>query len=165
MRRDRVALLLAATVVLGGCSTSDRGTVEAKAPAGGVLLKGAGATFPSLLYQRWFTLYQDSHRGAAIAYDAVGSGEGIRRFTGTNVKPEEAVDFACKGEGPVTALQLLEALKADLVFWPERGIAGELPDDGFAGPEDRDGIPGPHFHAGEFLGPDGDGLAKEVAFA
>ena len=93
MRRDRVALLLAATVVLGGCSTSDRGTVEAKAPAGGVLLKGAGATFPSLLYQRWFTLYQDSHRGAAIAYDAVGSGEGIRRFTGTNVKPEEAVDF------------------------------------------------------------------------
>jgi phosphate transport system substrate-binding protein len=58
-----------------------------------VLLKGAGATFPSLLYQRWFTLYQGSHRGAAIAYDAVGSGEGIRRFTGTNVKPEEAVDF------------------------------------------------------------------------
>jgi phosphate transport system substrate-binding protein len=58
-----------------------------------VLLKGAGATFPSLLYQRWFTIYQGSHPQAAIAYDAVGSGEGIRRFTGTNVKPEEAVDF------------------------------------------------------------------------
>jgi phosphate transport system substrate-binding protein len=29
----------------------------------------------------------------AIAYDAVGSGEGIRRFTGVDVKPEETVDF------------------------------------------------------------------------
>jgi phosphate transport system substrate-binding protein len=93
MRRDGVALLLAAAAVLGGCSFSDRGTAEAKAPAGGVLLKGAGATFPSLLYQRWFAIYRGSHPNAAIAYDAVGSGEGIRRFTGTNVKPEEAVDF------------------------------------------------------------------------
>ena len=93
MRRVRVVLLLAAIVVLGGCSFSDRGTVEAKAPAGGLLLKGAGATFPSLLYRRWFTIYQGSHRGAVIAYDAVGSGEGIRRFTGANIKPEERVDF------------------------------------------------------------------------
>ncbi len=93
MRRVRVALLLAAIAVLGGCSFSDRGTAEVKAPAGGLLLKGAGATFPSLLYQRWFTIYQGSHRGAAIGYDAVGSGEGIRRFMGANVKPEETVDF------------------------------------------------------------------------
>lgn len=94
MRRACIALLLgAAAVVLGGCSSSERGTAEAKAPPGGVLLKGAGATFPSLLYQRWFTLYQGGHSGVAIAYDAVGSGEGIRRFTGRNIKPEEAVDF------------------------------------------------------------------------
>jgi phosphate transport system substrate-binding protein len=93
MRRDRLALLLAATAVLGGCSFSDRGNVEAKAPAGGVLLKGAGATFPSPLYQRWFATYQGSHPKTAISYDAVGSGEGVRRFTGSNVKPEETVDF------------------------------------------------------------------------
>ncbi len=93
MGRDRVALLLAATLVLGGCSFSDRGEAEAKAPAGGVLLRGAGATFPSLLYQRWFALYQVSQPKTAIAYDAVGSGEGIRRFAGNNVKPEETVDF------------------------------------------------------------------------
>ena len=93
MRRVDVAVVLAASLVMGGCSSSDRGTVEAKAPAGGVLLKGAGATFPSLLYQRWFTTYEASHPTAAIAYDAVGSGEGIRRFSGTNVKPEETVDF------------------------------------------------------------------------
>jgi phosphate transport system substrate-binding protein len=92
MRRVRVALLLAAAAVLGGCSFSDR-PAEAKAPAGGVLLKGAGATFPSLLYQRWFAIYQSSHPALAIAYDAVGSGEGIRRFTGSGIKPEEAVDF------------------------------------------------------------------------
>ena len=93
MRQDRAALLLAATLALGGCSSSDRGTVEVKAPAGGVLLKGAGATFPSPLYQRWFAIYQSSNPKAAIAYDAVGSGEGIRRFRGSGLKPQEAVDF------------------------------------------------------------------------
>lgn len=93
MRRVHVVVLMAAATVLGGCSLSDRGTVEAKTPSGGLLLKGAGATFPSLLYQRWFATYRASHPTAAIAYDAVGSGEGIRRFTGNNVKPEEAVDF------------------------------------------------------------------------
>jgi len=87
MRRVGVSVLLAAFALLGGCSSGER-TAEAKAPAGGVLLKGAGATFPSLLYQRWFATYQASHPGAAIAYDAVGSGEGIRRFTA-----EETVDF------------------------------------------------------------------------
>jgi phosphate transport system substrate-binding protein len=57
------------------------------------LLRGAGATFPSLLYKKWFAEYQAAHPGVEITYDAVGSGEGARRFIGNGVKEEERVDF------------------------------------------------------------------------
>src|SRR5262249_599082 len=62
-------------------------------PAGGVLLSGAGATFPSILYDEWFTAYRSERRTVAVAYEAVGSGEGVRRFGGTNAKDDERVDF------------------------------------------------------------------------
>jgi phosphate transport system substrate-binding protein len=62
-------------------------------PPGGVLLVGAGATFPSILYDEWFRMYHAEHPQSAVAYDAVGSGEGVRRFIGMNVKDEEPVDF------------------------------------------------------------------------
>ena len=75
-----------------GCSSPEQ-TAEAKAPAGGVLLRGAGATLPSPLYKEWFAAYQSGHPDTAVSYDSVGSGEGIRRFLGRNVKPEELVDF------------------------------------------------------------------------
>jgi phosphate transport system substrate-binding protein len=64
-----------------------------QAPAGGVLLRGAGATFPSLLYKKWFAGYRDAHPDVAVAYDVVGSGEGVRRFMGKAVKDEDIVDF------------------------------------------------------------------------
>jgi phosphate transport system substrate-binding protein len=57
------------------------------------VIRGAGATFPSLLYKRWFTVYHDSHPDTYIKYAAVGSGEGIRRFIGSNVPEDEQVDF------------------------------------------------------------------------
>ena len=50
-------------------------------PPGGTLLHGAGATFPSPLYRNWFAAYERNHPSAVIAYDAVGSGEGVRRFS------------------------------------------------------------------------------------
>jgi len=62
-------------------------------PPGGVLVRGAGATFPAPLYERWFQRYSADHPSTVITYDAVGSGEGIRRFTGTNVDADERVDF------------------------------------------------------------------------
>ena len=88
--------LLAVAVLLGGlygCSSQDGKEEKAKAPPGGVLLRGAGATFPSWLYKRWFEVYQKDHPKTVITYDSVGSGEGIRRFIGKNVKEEERVDF------------------------------------------------------------------------
>jgi phosphate transport system substrate-binding protein len=44
------------------------------------LIRGAGATFPAPLYQRWITLYRQQRPDVKIVYDEVGSGEGIRRF-------------------------------------------------------------------------------------
>jgi phosphate transport system substrate-binding protein len=100
MRRPvQIVVLLGIAAILHGCSAGAVPRQEGGAgpkpvvPAGGVLLQGAGATFPSVLYEKWFGLYQADHPSTVIAYDAVGSGEGIRRFIGHNVKDEELVDF------------------------------------------------------------------------
>jgi phosphate transport system substrate-binding protein len=51
----------------------------AKVCAQDVVLSGAGASFPHPLYKRWIDLYGSS-TGVRIAYDSVGSGEGIKRL-------------------------------------------------------------------------------------
>ena len=43
-------------------------------------LRGAGATFPAPLYQRWFELFQEEHPNVHISYEAVGSAEGVERL-------------------------------------------------------------------------------------
>jgi phosphate transport system substrate-binding protein len=92
--------LLISASLLVGCSAKagvpTRGeTLRQKpvVPEGGILLQGAGATFPSILYKKWFETYQAAHPKDVITYDAVGSGEGIRRFIGQGIDPEEKVDF------------------------------------------------------------------------
>src|SRR5271157_597219 len=55
-------------------------------------LRGAGSTFAAPLYKKWIDEYSASHRNVSISYDAVGSGEGVKRFlAGT-------VDFAGSDE-------------------------------------------------------------------
>jgi phosphate transport system substrate-binding protein len=88
--------LLALTLLLGvpaACSPPGGATQQAGPPAGATVLRGAGATFPLILYRQWFSTYQHDHPGTVVTYDAVGSGEGIRRFIGRNTKEEERVDF------------------------------------------------------------------------
>lgn len=41
---------------------------------------GAGATFPAPLYQHWIKEFGASSPDFSISYDAVGSGEGVKRF-------------------------------------------------------------------------------------
>jgi phosphate transport system substrate-binding protein len=89
---------LVASLSLSACSA---GAVPKKEPAkappaippGGVLLRGAGATFPAPLYEQWFRMYSTAHPDEVIAYDAVGSGEGVRRFVGKSVAEDERIDF------------------------------------------------------------------------
>ena len=45
-----------------------------------LLLNGAGASFPYILYLKWFSEYRRVEPGAAINYQSIGSGGGIRQF-------------------------------------------------------------------------------------
>jgi len=88
-------------VLLAGCKSNvpERppeevvAQAEEKPPAGSIQLKGAGSTFASLLFARWFKVYHSAHPDIYITYDAVGSGEGVRRFIGKNVAAQDQVDF------------------------------------------------------------------------
>ncbi|MGC9525409.1 MAG: phosphate ABC transporter substrate-binding protein PstS [Limnospira sp.] len=52
-----------------------------------VTLKGAGASFPAPLYQKYFSAFKQD-TGITVTYDAIGSGGGIDRFIA------DSVDFA-----------------------------------------------------------------------
>jgi phosphate transport system substrate-binding protein len=97
MSTNRTRWLVLATAVVAAVLTSAApvrgGQASIQPPSGGVLLRGAGATFPAPLYQRWFEGYAKANPKVAVSYAGVGSGEGIRRFVGKSVAPEERVDF------------------------------------------------------------------------
>lgn len=97
-----VSLVVVGLLFLASCTNSTPPkNVEASTanepnetiPAGSVVLRGAGATFPSLLYKRWFVAYHAVHPDTYVKYAAVGSGEGVRRFVGKDIPQEELVDF------------------------------------------------------------------------
>jgi phosphate transport system substrate-binding protein len=114
-KKIRLAAVLCLCAVLAACNSSAPPKVQAsiaepevQVPAGALLLKGAGATFPSLLYKRWFTAYHDSHPDVFIKYAAVGSGEGIVRFIGKNVDPADQIDFGAS-DAAMSDAQLAQA--------------------------------------------------------
>jgi phosphate transport system substrate-binding protein len=49
-------------------------------PASSAEIAGAGATFPANLYAAWIEAFEAQQPNTRIVYEAVGSGEGIRRF-------------------------------------------------------------------------------------
>jgi phosphate transport system substrate-binding protein len=80
MTRQYVALLWAVAL----CSVSvscTRDSTSGNTTTSTVQLQGAGATFPAPLYKKWREEYQKRHPEVTLEYDAVGSGEGIKRFT------------------------------------------------------------------------------------
>jgi len=125
---------------LGACSNAtppkvptESKPVEEAIPAGSIQLRGAGATFPALLYQRWFSVYHDSNPGTYIRYEAVGSSEGIRRFLGTGVAEKEQVDFGAS-DAALSDSQIAEANNGVLMLPATAGcvvLAYNLP--GFNG--------------------------------
>jgi phosphate transport system substrate-binding protein len=48
-------------------------------------ITGAGATFPTPVYQKWFNEYQKAHSGVQINYQSIGSGGGIQQLTAGTV--------------------------------------------------------------------------------
>jgi phosphate transport system substrate-binding protein len=76
-------------------------------PAPAVELRGAGATFPAPLYNAWIERLKKAHPEASINYEAVGSGEGIARFT------EGDLDFAASDvAAPTTGGEKAEGVGA-----------------------------------------------------
>lgn len=68
----------------------------------GVLINGAGASFPYPLYAKWFSEYQKVKPDTQINYQSIGSGGGIRQFG------QRTVDFGAS-DAPMTDEQLKDA--------------------------------------------------------
>ena len=60
-------------------------SVQAQTPAAGIVLAGAGATFPAPLYKQWIAAYRKVEPTVVLDYKAVGSGEGVKRFLADSV--------------------------------------------------------------------------------
>lgn len=78
MTLKKIAAVALGSVALVACSPkTETGFVPQQ-------LTAAGATFPASLYQRWFQDYANEG-GHKVAYQAVGSGAGVRQFAAGTV--------------------------------------------------------------------------------
>jgi phosphate transport system substrate-binding protein len=85
----RTAVLVMAVLVAGGLVWAQ----------GGLLINGAGATFPYPIYSKWFDVYHQKNGSIQFNYQSVGSGAGIKQVT------EGTVDFGAT-DGPMNDDQL-----------------------------------------------------------
>jgi len=109
------------------------GRSEAQSPAPTVL-NGAGATFPAPVYEKWFASVAEKYKDVRLKYEAVGSQEGIQRFSsgeldfaGTDIPLSDetlaqigrkAFHFATV-LGAVVPVYNVAGLQHDLRFTPE----------------------------------------------
>jgi phosphate transport system substrate-binding protein len=73
-------------------------------------LTGAGATFPAVLYSKWFNEY-DKATGVQVNYQSIGSGGGIKSIS------DQTVDFGAS-DAPLTDDQLKDAKGGALLHIP-----------------------------------------------
>jgi phosphate transport system substrate-binding protein len=98
-------------------------------------LKGAGATFPYPIYEKWFTNYSRQTPAVQITYDAVGSEAGVRKLLDGSVDfgasdcPEIFRELAPDSEskylffpsviGAIVPIVNLPGFTSDVAFTPE----------------------------------------------
>ena len=103
------------------------------------ILKGAGATFPYPVYEKWFTNYRRENPALQITYEPIGSEAGVRMLLADNVDfgasdSPEAVHELAPGDGEkysffpsvvgaVVPVVNLPGLRGDIAFTPE-ALAG-----------------------------------------
>ena len=80
------------------------------APAQGVDLTGAGATFPNPIYTAWTHAY-DMATKIKVNYQSIGSGGGVRQIT------EQTVDFGAS-DGPMSDEELAKAKGGAIMHFP-----------------------------------------------
>jgi phosphate transport system substrate-binding protein len=76
--------------------------ISGTALAGGLLINGAGATFPYPLYSKWFAEYNKLHPDLQFNYQSIGSGGGVKQIT------EKTVDFGAS-DAPMSDAELAKA--------------------------------------------------------
>jgi len=89
-------------------------------PSDQVKLNGAGATFPFVLYSKWFSEYNKLYSNIQINYQSIGSGGGIKQFT------EKTVDFGAS-DAPMKDDQIQAAGGAPNVFHIPTVLGGVVP--------------------------------------
>ena len=74
------------------------------------MLKGAGATFPFPVYEKWFTNYRRENPSVEITYEPIGSAAGIRRLL------SNTVDFGAS-DSPDVIQELAPGTRIDISFF------------------------------------------------
>ena len=97
MIKPRLAILLSAiSAVLASSVIAPAETINA-----------AGATFPAVIYQKWFQEYHKLHSDVQVNYQAIGSGAGIQQLT------QGTVEFGAS-DVPMTDEQIAKITKYKL---------------------------------------------------
>jgi phosphate transport system substrate-binding protein len=91
--RNRIVNLIAAAAFAAAAIPAGAQTIQ---------LNGAGSTFGTPIYTKWFSEYNKIHPNVQINYQSIGSGGGIRQIT------ERTVDFGAS-DGPMTPEQMKAA--------------------------------------------------------
>lgn len=127
MIASRWAAVLMIALLLGLGVSCERKVQETGPPK--TKISGAGATFPAPLYKKWIEEYQKAHKDVEISYEAVGSGEGIKRFLKQDVDfgasdaamSDEQMDMVARGA------KLIPATAGTIVLlYNLKGLTGPL---------------------------------------
>ena len=123
-------IVLWVVLVVGSSGLSCTSDKPASSKTVGPLsLQGAGATFPAPLYKKWLEEYNKSHPEVQVSYEAVGSGEGTKRFMAGTVD-FGASDAAMSDEEMAavkTGVQLIPVVAGSIVLaYNLEGLGGEL---------------------------------------
>lgn len=100
-----------------GLTKASGGAAPVTPSAAGTVLRGAGATFPYPVYDKWFTTYRRANPNLEIGYEAVGSESGVRKLLAGEV------DFGAS-DSPQAVRELAPAEEAKYVFLP--AVAGAV---------------------------------------
>ncbi|HEV3272705.1 MAG TPA: phosphate ABC transporter substrate-binding protein PstS [Candidatus Methylacidiphilales bacterium] len=76
-----------------------------------ITLNASGATFPAPIYNRWFAEYSTAHPDVHINYQGVGSGAGIKSFTG------DLTDFGAS-DAAMTDAEMAKVTDGGVVLLP-----------------------------------------------
>jgi phosphate transport system substrate-binding protein len=91
MMRGRLAAVMIAAAMMAACGrgqssgAAPTGATDSGSTNGAMQINGAGATFPSPIYSKWFSEYNKLHPDVRINYQPIGSGGGVRQLTNRTV--------------------------------------------------------------------------------